>query len=395
MIEIGTGVAAPEGARWFADWGADVIKIEHSSRPDFQRTVMGGTMNPAFVTVARNKRVFGVDPSTERGRELLLELVTHADVLVENNATGVLDRLGIGWDRLHAANPSLVLVDTQLYGDRGPWAQRKGYGPIARAAGGLTWFWAHGPDAPRGVMSIHPDHLGGRLVAIAALAGLESVDRDGVGHRIDIAQFEAVCGLLAEMLASESLVPGSAVPHGNVHPDHAPWGLHRCADDDGAESWLAVCVRDDDDWRALTTIAADAITPRPEWATVAGRLADRGEIDAAIGAWLANRSAAETEVALQEAGVPAGRALHPAILVDHPLYVGREFCVEVDQPDYGPLLLEGPAFASAGMGPALVGPAPSPAQHTVEIARDLLGLDPAEIVALQGIGVLDGVESDR
>jgi crotonobetainyl-CoA:carnitine CoA-transferase CaiB-like acyl-CoA transferase len=245
-------------------------------------------------------------------------------------------------------------------------------------------------------MSIHPDHLGGRLVAIAALAGLESRDRDGVGHRIDIAQFEAVCGLLAEMLAAESLVPGSAVPHGNIHPDHAPWGLYRCADDDdGSESWLAVCVRSDDDWQAVLTIAGEAFDAQASWDTVAGRLVDRSEVDAAVSAWLATRSAAEVETDLQGVGVPAGRALHPAILVDHPLYVGRGFCVEVDQPGYGALLLEGPAFASAGMGPARVGPAPEPAQHTEQIARDLLGLDPEEIRSLQGIGVLDRAETDE
>lgn len=393
VIEIGTGVAAPEGARLFADWGADVIKIEHRSRPDFQRMVMGGAMNPAFSTVARNKRVFGVDLSTEEGRRLLLRLIATADVVMENNATGVLDRLGIGWDALRAANPSLVLVDTQMLGDRGPWSHRKGYGPSARAIGGLTWMWAHGPDAPRGVMSIHPDHLGGRLCAIAALAGLSARDRDGRGRRLDMAQFEAVGALLAEQFALESLQPGAAVPTGNIHPDHAPWNLFRCTDTELGESWLAVCARDDGDWGRLVDVAGGAIEDRPAWSTESGRVADRGAVDTAVGDWCASLDAAELEARLQAAGVPAGRVLSASMVIEHPVFTGRGYPVEVDQPGCGPLLLEGSAFVLSGGPSPRTGRAPLLGEHTEEIARTILGLDPAEILALQGIGVLDGPES--
>ncbi len=147
----------------FAEWGADVIRVESRRHPDFQRMVMGGDMNPAFATANRSTRTIAADLSTEAGRELVRSLLPHVDVLVENNATGVIDRLGLGWDEVSAINPALVMVSTQLYGDRGPWARRKGYGPSARAVGGLTWLWAHGPDAPKGIMTIHPDHLAGRL----------------------------------------------------------------------------------------------------------------------------------------------------------------------------------------------------------------------------------------
>ena len=105
MLEIGNGVAAPEAGRVLAEWGAEVIKVESRSRPDFQRMVMGGEMNPAFSTVARGKLAFGADLSTEAGRDLVRRLLPSVDIVVENNATGVIDRLGFGWDVLHAANP--------------------------------------------------------------------------------------------------------------------------------------------------------------------------------------------------------------------------------------------------------------------------------------------------
>lgn len=395
VLEIGTGVASPEGARMFAEWGADVIKIESSKRPDFQRTVMGGTMNPAFSTVGRGKRAFDVDLSTDDGLELVLDLVGEADVLVENNAAGVLERLGLGWDVLHARNPRLVLVGTQLCGDRGPWATKKGYGPSARALGGLTWLWAHGPDAPRGVMTIHPDHLAGRLVAIAAMSGLRERERTGIGRRVDIAQFEAVIALLAEHMLHESIAPGAAVPTGNVDPRHAPWGVHRClpvADGPaaGSETWFALCVRDDEDWREVRSVAGGVLDD-VAWDLEADRVADRDRLDLAVGRWIAGLDGAELEQRLQAAGVPAARLLHPALLVDQPQYVARGWPVAVEQPGSGPLLLEGPAFEGSVMGRPSEAPAPVLGADTDAICIDVLGLAPDRVAELRVTGVLGPV----
>ncbi len=394
VLEFGNGVAAPEAGRVLAEWGAEVIKVESRRRPDFQRMVMGGEMNPAFSTVARGKLAFGADLTTEAGRDLVQSLLPSVDIVVENNATGVIDRLGFGWDVLHAANPRLVMVGTQLYGDRGPWATRKGYGPSARAVGGLTWLWAHGPDAPRGVMTIHPDHLAGRMVALAALSGVRAMHRTGTGVRVDLAQFEAVAFLLADLLAAESLRPGAAVPTGNTDAGHAPWGLFRCADDGGSESWLSVCVTDDAAWAALVGVAGGAVPDDPAWRAEAGRLAGRAEIEAAVAAWLSERDAAQVEDALQAAGVAAGVALHPRLQVEHPAFAGRGYAVAVDQPGSGPILLEGPAFTGTRMGSPDCRPAPALSQHTEQICHELLGMDEKAFDALLEAGTVDAAAAD-
>jgi len=387
VLEIGTGVAAPEGARMLAEWGADVIKVESSRRPDFQRTVLGGTMNPAYATVGRGKRSFDVDLTTEEGRALVLELVGTADVVVENNATGVLARLGLGWEVLRARNPRLVLVGTQLYGDRGPWAAKKGYGPSARAIAGLTWLWAHGPESPRGVMTIHPDHLAGRLVAIGALAGLRTVRRTGTGRRIDLAQFEAVLLFLAEQYLHESLESGAARPVGNVDPRHAPWGVYRTRDDDGVESWVAVCIGDDTEWEALATAWPEHLAD-PKWSTEAQRVADRAAIDTAMARWAADLDATEVAARLQAMGIPAAPLLHPRTIVEHPQYLHRGWPAAVEQPGSGPLLLEGPALEGSVMGRPTTTAAPPLGADTTAIARDLLGLDEGRIAGLRAAGVL-------
>jgi crotonobetainyl-CoA:carnitine CoA-transferase CaiB-like acyl-CoA transferase len=393
VLEIGTGVAAPEAGRVLGEWGAEVVKVESRRRPDFQRMVLGSEMNPAFATVARTKLGLGADLSRPEGVELVRRLLPSIDVVVENNATGVLDRLGLGWEVLHAANPSLVLVDTQLYGDRGPWATRKGYGPSARAVGGLTWLWAHDPDAPRGIQTIHPDHLAGRLVALAALAGVRARERSGEGCRVDIAQFEAVAFLLGDLLMAESLEPGAAVPTGNVDAEHAPWGLYRCADDEGVESWLAVCVTDDDAWEALVSASDGGLEARSGWATEAGRIADRVALDAELARWLHDEPSAVVERRLQAAGVAAGMVLHPRLQVEHPLFVGRGYPCEIDQPGNGPLLLEGAAFTGTRMGRPRCTPAPGLGQHTEQVCRQVLGLGAEELAELVRTGAVDPIEA--
>jgi crotonobetainyl-CoA:carnitine CoA-transferase CaiB-like acyl-CoA transferase len=390
VLEIGSGIAAPEAARVLGEWGAEVIKVESRNRPDFQRMVMGGEMNPAFSTPARNKLSLGADLGTEAGRDLVHRMLPSIDIVVENNATGVIDRLGFGWEVLHAANPQLVLVGTQLYGNRGPLAARKGYGPSARAVGGLTWLWAHGADAPRGVMTIHPDHLAGRLVAMAALAGVRRAARTGEGCRVDLAQFEAVQFLLGDLLMAESLEPGAAVPVGNASAEHAPWGLFQGVDDaDGAESWLAVCVTDDAGWAGLVELAGGAVPDREGWRTGAGRLADAPAVEASVAAWLRDLDLEQVEEGLQQAGVAAGLAAHPRIQASHPVFVGRGYPVAIDQPGSGPLILEGPAFQGSRMGTPRCGPAPAISEHSEQLCEQLLGMSRSDVDALVAAGALE------
>ena len=348
------------------------MKVESRRHPDFQRIVLGSDMNPAFATPNRHKLGFGADLSTEAGRDLVRRLVPHVDVILENNATGVIDRLGLGWEVVSALNPGIVMVGTQLYGDRGPWAGRKGYGPSARAVGGLTWLWAHGPDAPRGVMTIHPDHLAGRLVAMGALAGLLARERTGRGCHVDVAQFEAVAALLGDILLAESVTPGAARPVGNTSSRHAPWGLFRCRDDEGSESWLALTVRGDDDWSALLRVADGAVPDRSGWRTQAGRLGDVAGVEAAVSSWLAELDAEAVEAALQAAGVARRPgAARPAAGLPSAL-PGPRLSRAGGATRLG-IVVEGPAFTATRMGVPRCGPAPLPGEHTAQVCRTCSG----------------------
>jgi crotonobetainyl-CoA:carnitine CoA-transferase CaiB-like acyl-CoA transferase len=391
VLDFGIGGVGVEGGRMLAEWGADVIKVESAKRPDFQRMVLGGVMNPTFASSSRSKRGLGVNLATDDGRDLLCRLLPAVDIVVENSATGAMARLGLGYDDLRAVNPRIVMVSSQLMGDRGAWAHWKGYGPSARAAGGLTWLWTHpGRPEPGGVSTIHPDHFAGRLLALGALAGLSARDRTGAGCHVDVAQFEAVMGLLGDLLLAESVAPGSIRPVGNTRAGCAPWGVYRCADDQGSESWIAICVRGDTDWQRLRAAIGD-----PSWAgvpeldTAAGRCAAREELDERLGEWTAGRDARDVMTVLQTARVPAGVLLHPRTLVDDPHFCARRFVRPIEQPGCGEVLLDGPAFRGAYLGEPRIEPAPLPGQHTREVCRTLLGLDDDEIDGYVAAGVLE------
>ena len=272
VLDFGIGGVGVECSRILGLLGADVVKVESAAAPDFQRVVLGGLMNGAFASSSRSKRGLGLDLSRPEGVAFLHRLAAVADVVVENRGTGALDRLGIGWEALHAVNPRLVMISSQLMGDHGAWANWKGYGPITRAVGGIAWLWNHPEDAddPQGVTTIHPDHQAGRWMALLAAALLLRRARTGLGGHADVAQVEVIVGQLGDLLAAESVTPGSVRPTGNQGPD-APWGVFRCADRPAGESptpaaaqdWVAVSVRDDADWRRLAAVVDAARDGRP------------------------------------------------------------------------------------------------------------------------------------
>ena len=253
----------------------------------------------------RSKRCFGVDLKTEQGRDLVRRLAKWADVAIENNGAGVMDRLGLGYEDLSRINPEIVMFSSQIVGSFGPWKDWIGYGPSTHAVSGLQWLWNYPEDIdrPAGSTNVYPDHFVGRLGAAAVLAGLIQCRRSGRGMHADAAQFESVIQLLGDLFAKESLAPGTVVPQGNASERGAPWGTYRCA---GEDEWCVINVRSDDEWRALIEVLG-----RPEWAcddryaTAAGRMQERNAIDSALENWTAMHPAREVMEVVQCSVVPA------------------------------------------------------------------------------------------
>lgn len=389
VLDLGHGGVGVETGRLFAEYGADVIKVETITYPDFIRQVSGGLMSPSFASSSRSKRSVGVNAKTEGGLEVLKRLAAWADVLIENTSTGTMDDMGIPWDVLHEVNPRLVMASSQLMGSRGPWRDWLGYGPSTRPAAGMTHLWNFDDGGmPPGSGAIHPDHLVGRMLAVGSLAALLGRERHGLeGAHVEVAQVETLINVLGDLFLKESIVPGSVGPLGNRSERGAPWGVYQCS---GEERWCVITIRDDHDWQAFRAVLGE-----PDWATaseldtIEGRRAAHDALDRGISEWTAQQTDREVMLALQSAGVPAGIMSYPSDLAEDEHSVARGFPVPLDQPPIGDLLLEGALFESSGMPEPIITPAPMLAGHTREVCREILGMSDAEIDELVAAGALE------
>ncbi|HZT65082.1 MAG TPA: CoA transferase [Acidimicrobiales bacterium] len=393
VLDFGHGGVGVEAARMFAEYGADVIKIESRAYPDFIRVVAGSEMSASFASSSRSKRSFGVNIKTAEGMGVIKRLIADADVMIENNSTGTMDEIGLGWDDVRAINPGLVMVSSQLLGSWGPWSDWLGYGPSTRTVGGLTHLWNFpGSEAPPGAFVIYPDHLVGRVCATAALAALIARSRTGAGCHVEAAQVETVVYLLSDLLLKESLEPGSVGPAGNRSERGAPWGVYPCS---GEERWCVITCRHDADWEALRQAMGD-----PEWAAadelarVEGRRQAHDEIDRRITEWTASRTDRQVMETLQAHGVPAALMMYASDELEDPHHLHRGYIREIDQPGTGRMVLEGPAFRASGMADPIIRPAPALGEHTRQICAELLGMEDDEVAKLFAAGALEETTED-
>jgi crotonobetainyl-CoA:carnitine CoA-transferase CaiB-like acyl-CoA transferase len=354
ILDFGQGGVGVQCGRVFADHGADVIKVESVKYPDFMRLMGSNLTSPSFASSSRSKRSLGVDLKSPDGVRLVRRLAASADIVIENNSTGTMAALGLGWDDLHAINPMLVMLSSQLLGSTGPRANWRGYGPSVQAYGGLLHLWAF-PDGEGwpGSPSNFPDLLVGELLAAFGLAALWERERTGQGTHVDLSQAEVVANMLGDLLLAEALVPGSIGPDGNNDERGPVWGPYQCV---GNEEWVVVC----------------SPIEIPELAE-----------------WCAQLSRDEVAARCRARGIPAARMAYPPDLLSDPHLAARGFLVQVDQPGIGPLIFDRQSYLASDMPLLDPGPSPTLGEHTRAICREELGLSDQEIDSLFAAGVLE------
>jgi crotonobetainyl-CoA:carnitine CoA-transferase CaiB-like acyl-CoA transferase len=395
VLDLGVIVAGAETGRALADQGADVIKIENRAFLDGARQMDApGQVNYACSLGNRNKRSLGLNLRSDAGKALFGRLVARSDVVLTNFKPGTLDPLGLGYGVLKAINRRIILVESSALGNTGSWSRRMGYGPLVRATVGLTTLWRH-PDAPEGFgddQTVYPDHASARVGAAGVVAALIERERTGAGQRIGLAQMETVFCQLATEYVRESLQPGTLTARGNSGEFDAPAGIYACS---GEDAYCAVTVDSDDDWANLANvIGRPDLADNPEYATVAGRVAHRDQLDAVLQEWIAPLTPRDAQQRLQAGGVAAGAAIHVKDLLTDPHLAARHQLGKLPQPGYDQPL-------EVTMGPALfenipepqLRPAPAMAADTRDICRELLDMSDADIDELLAVGVLEVSET--
>jgi crotonobetainyl-CoA:carnitine CoA-transferase CaiB-like acyl-CoA transferase len=300
VIEAATLFAAPLAGMLLADYGAEVIKIEHPRRPDPARG-HGPSKDGVglwFKSLARNKRLMTLSLSTPEGAELFLRLVERSDVVLENFRPGTMERWGLGWNELSDVNPRLVLARVSGFGQAGPYARRPGFGTLAEAMSGFAALNGE-PDGPPLLPPFAlADGVAGLATAFAVLVALRAREQTGSGQVVDTSLVEPLMTLLGPQVTAYDLL-GLLQPRlGNRSSNNAPRNVYRTADD----SWVAVSASATSiATRVLRLVGRPDLVEEPWFETGAGRAAHVDEIDAAVGAWIGVRRRDEVLEAFESA----------------------------------------------------------------------------------------------
>ncbi|WP_439862958.1 CaiB/BaiF CoA transferase family protein [Pseudomonas antarctica] len=387
VIEIGTLIAAPFAARLMAEFGAEVIKIEAMGQGDplrKWRKLHEGTSLWWYLQ-SRNKKSLALDLKSPQGLDLIKQLLGDADVLIENLRPGGLEKLGLGWDVLHALNPKLTLVRISGYGQTGPYRDRPGFGAIGEAMGGIRYTTGN-PDSPPARVGVSlGDSLASLHGVIGALMSLLRVKTgQGDGQIVDVSLAESVFNLMESLVPEYDMLGHVRERSGGALPGIAPSNTYLTAD--GA--YVVIAGNSDPIYkRLMNTIGRADLAEAPEFAHNDGRAAKSGLLDAAITHWTSSLPIDQVLSALEAAQVPAGRIYSVADIVSDPHYQARDMLLEaklpggvsVKMPGIVPKLSETPGRVN-WQGPTL-------GQHTDDILGSL-GLTGADIQRLKTSGVV-------
>jgi crotonobetainyl-CoA:carnitine CoA-transferase CaiB-like acyl-CoA transferase len=387
VIEIGTLIAAPFAARLMAEFGAEVIKIETPEGGDPIRTwrkLHQGTSLWWYLQ-SRNKKSIALNLKSPQGVEIVRKLAADADVLIENMKPGALEKLGLGWDVLHALNPKLTMVRISGYGQSGPYRERPGFGAIGEAMGGMRYTTGE-PDSPpaRAGISIG-DSLASLHAVMGALMSLLRVKTgQGDGQVVDVSLFESVFNMMESLVPEYDLLGHVRERSGGALPGIAPSNTYPTRD--GA--YVVIAGNSNPIFRRLMLAIGRAdLADDPAFASNEGRVAQVGLIDGAIAGWTSSLKMDEVLARLEQADVPAGRIYSVADIVADPHYQARGMLLQaelpggthVKMPGIVPKLSETPGQVR-WQGPAL-------GAHTGEVLAGL-GLDAQEIERLKAEGVV-------
>ena len=398
-----TGQLAGAGAtRTLAALGAEVIRIEdpvNQGRWDilrgsgvFKDERRGINLSGAFNSANTGKLGITLNLRTEKAKALLRRLVAISDAVTDNFAAGVLARLGFGYAELTAIKPDIVYVSNSGFGDTGPYAPYRTWGPIVQAMSGLT-FSSGLPDLPpAGWGYSYMDHMGANFMAVAILGALLARDRTGEGQWVDMACTEPGVALTGPDILDASVNgrplrrPGQ--PHSNRSrsPAMAPHGIYPAT---GEDRWVAIACRDDDDWAALGRVVKEGWCAERRFARLAGRLADEDELDALVGAWSGGREDALVAEALRAAGVPAAAVARPGERIDHdPSTAAWGLWPTVEHTEMGEVRVDGLPVHLSRTDWAFERAAPCLGEHNRYVLTELLGLADDEVEALADEGVI-------
>src|SRR5687767_7093961 len=318
VLELGTLIAGPFCGKTLADFGAEVIKVEPPGEGDPLRRwrKMRNGVSLWWHVQSRNKKSITLDLRRPEGQDIVRRLARECQVVIENFRPGALEKWNLGWERLSAENPKLVLVRISGYGQTGPYRERPGFAAIGEAMGGLRYITGF-PDRP----PVRPNlSVGDTLASLHAVIGTLLALRSGKGQVVDVALYESVFNVTESLLPEFDAQGAIRERSGSTLPGIAPSNLYPCSDG----SYVLIAGNADSLFnRLMTAIDRADLRDDPALARNDGRAAQMQRIDDAIGAWTTQRTQEEVLREMEKAAVPAGRIYSAADIAADPHYVAR------------------------------------------------------------------------
>lgn len=387
VVEASTVIAAPLSAAMLGDFGADVIKIEDPRGGDPIRRLgptIEGEATSSKVT-NRNKRSVTLNLGTQRGRELYLDLVATADVVVTNFRVPTLRRWGLDYDDVRKVRPDLVMMHLTGFGRSGPYQDRPGFARVAEAFAGLTYITGHADGPPLFAGYAVGDGLAGVFGAFSLSAALLHRERTGEGQLIDLALYEPMLRIIESLVVDYDLlgiVPGRT---GNQNPAVAPSSIYRTSDD----RWITIPASTQQMWERLCrALDASDLVDDERYADNRSRVANREVLDQQIEGLVAARTFAELEDVFGANGVAYGPVNSVADIVDDPHIAARQNLARVVGEDGRGVLMQSPVPAFSLTPGAVRSIGPEAGDHTDEVLREECGLDADELARLRSEGVI-------
>jgi crotonobetainyl-CoA:carnitine CoA-transferase CaiB-like acyl-CoA transferase len=395
VLDLSWVWAGPHCTMMLAFLGADVIKVESSTRLDITRRTnpfpagmeRGVNRSGYFGCLNQAKRSIGINLSVPQGRELVKQLATHCDVMISNFGTGVLERLELGAEEMHRINPNLIIAMISAFGQTGPLRHYMGYGPLIAPLAGVAAVTGYDDGVPEDIGMPYGDPNGGVYTAVAIAAALWARQQHGGGQVIDLSMWEAMLCTSFEGWMNHAMGHPPYHPMGNRHPLWALHNIYRCQGDD---DWVCIAATTETEWQALCqAIEQPGLAMDPRFRDAAARKANEPALDQIIGAWCASRDRWAITRALATAGVPAFPSMSMRDLIDDPHLNARGCFTHWQHPEVGQRTLMGPPWRFTNRPNGLGNHAPLLGQHTDTVLTELLGLKSAQRARLRAEGVVE------
>ncbi|RLQ21095.1 CoA transferase [Seongchinamella sediminis] len=400
VVEFTAGMAGPWIGRLMAYCGADVIKVESKDYPDVSRLFVPpkapelgvqSQLSPWLTDWNAGKRCVSLDLTRPEGANLARELIAESDIVIDNNANGVLDKLGLGFESLVRLKPELILCSSTGYGNSGPDASYISWGPNLETLSGLSGLSGFPHRECTMTQFAYPDPLAALYGLFAILCALEYRRKSGRGQQVNISQLEATVASIGDVLLEVLVDDVEPAKIGNRSLYMAPQGVYRCRDDSGNDDrWCAITIASDAQWQDFCRLLE-----KPEWIddpqfnSLSGRLANHDLLDRGIEQWTRTRDPYEVMHSLQAAGIAAGVAQHveDQWLRDPHLHA-RQFFEEIAHEKKGTVIAPGLPLGLLGTPGRTPHAGRGRGQDNHAVFCQLLGLGEGEFSRLLDAGVI-------